>query len=148
MNRRQLRDYTFKLLFHETFYREPELDEQMETFLEQSMFPEDGQLLLVESEKEQLKERMADILDKLPEMDRKILEASEGWKPERMNRVDRTILRLACYEMDFDEEVPARVAINEAVELAKKYGGDDSPRFVNGILAKLAPEEEQPGLEL
>lgn len=67
-----------------------------------------------------------------------INEIAEGWKTERMGKVDLTILRLAVYEIRFDEDVPTSVAINEAVELAKKYGQDGSPSFVNGILAKFA----------
>ena len=55
-----------------------------------------------------------------------------------MNRIDLTILRLAVYEMKWDEEIPIGVAINEAVELAKKYSSDEGPAFVNGVLAKLA----------
>lgn len=55
-----------------------------------------------------------------------------------MGRVDLTILRLAVYEMKFDEDIPEKVAINEAVELSKKFGGDESPAFINGVLAKIA----------
>ena len=55
-----------------------------------------------------------------------------------MGKAELAILRLAVYEMVYDESVPVKVAINEAVELAKMFGGDDSPAFVNGILAKLA----------
>ena len=55
-----------------------------------------------------------------------------------MAKVDLTILRLAVFEVLYDEDVPTRVAINEAVELAKKYGGDDSPAFINGVLGKVA----------
>lgn len=55
-----------------------------------------------------------------------------------MNKADLTILRLAVYEMRWDDDIPAGVAIDEAVELAKKYSGDDGPSFVNGVLAKLA----------
>ena len=55
-------------------------------------------------------------------------------------KVELTILRLALYEMKYDEDVPVKVAINEAVELAKKFGGDDSSSFVNGILGKIAKE--------
>ena len=55
-----------------------------------------------------------------------------------MNKVDLTILRLAVYEMNWDEDVPTGVAIDEAVELAKKYSGEEGPAFVNGVLAKLA----------
>ena len=57
-----------------------------------------------------------------------------------MSKVDLTIIRLALYEILYDESVPEKVAINEAVELAKKFGGDESPSFVNGILAKLVRE--------
>ena len=77
------------------------------------------------------------IEDKLPEIDKKIEELSVGWKKERIGKVELTILRLAIYEALYDDDVPAGVAINEAIELAKKYGGDDSPSFVNGILGKL-----------
>ena len=55
-----------------------------------------------------------------------------------MGKADLAILRLSVYEMLYDEDVPVKVAINEAVELAKKYGGDESPAFVNGILGKIA----------
>ena len=64
--------------------------------------------------------------------------ASKGWKTSRMGKVDLTILRLASYEVLFDEDVPGKVAINEAVELAKKFGGDESPAFINGVLGKVA----------
>lgn len=70
-------------------------------------------------------------------MDEQIDKVASGWKTDRMGRVDLTILRLAVYEMKYDESVPVSVAINEAVELAKKYGQDESPAFINGILAKL-----------
>ena len=65
-------------------------------------------------------------------------EVAKGWKTTRMGKVDLTIIRLAVYEMKYEEDIPVKVAINEAVELAKQYGTDDSPAFVNGILAKLA----------
>lgn len=65
-------------------------------------------------------------------------EKAKGWNTARMSKVDLTILRLAVYEMKYDDSVPDRVAINEAVELAKKFGQDASSGFVNGILAKFA----------
>ena len=73
----------------------------------------------------------------IEEIDAKINEVSEGWKTGRMGKVDLTLIRLAVYEMLYEEDVPAKVAINEAVELAKQYGTDNSPSFVNGVLAKL-----------
>ena len=70
------------------------------------------------------------------ELDEKINAVAQGWKTRRMGRVELTILRQALYEMMYDSEVPEKVAINEAVDLAKKYGGRESSAFVNGVLAK------------
>ena len=69
-------------------------------------------------------------------------ETSKGWKTKRMSRVDLTALRLAVYELKFDKNVPTGMAINEAVELAKNFGGDTSGSFVNGILGKIAKDED------
>ena len=78
------------------------------------------------------------IVDKKEEIDALLNEVTEGWKTSRMNRVDLTILRLATFEIKWDDDVPTGVAINEAVELAKKYSSNEGPSFVNGILAKIA----------
>lgn len=67
-----------------------------------------------------------------------INEAAHGWKTSRMGKVDLTLIRLAVYEIKYEDDIPVGVSINEAVELAKKYGTDDSFAFVNGILAKFA----------
>lgn len=72
------------------------------------------------------------------QLDELINAASENWTMDRMPVVDRSILRLATYEMRYAEDVPVSVSINEAVNLAKEFGGDDSPRFVNGILGRIA----------
>mgnify|MGYP005879343185 CR=1 FL=1 len=82
-------------------------------------------------------DKVEKVLEKRPELDAAIDETAKGWSTRRMGKVELTILRLALFEIRFDEEVPDKVAINEAVELAKKFGGDESPAFVNGILAKL-----------
>ena len=91
-----------------------------------------------------------------PQIDSYLEEASDNWSLERMPIVDRTILRLAVYEMVYEINVPLSVTINEAVELAKRFGGeDDSPRFVNGVLGRIAkkleaasaPQEEQAATE-
>ena len=78
------------------------------------------------------------IIEKLDEIDQALNERVQGWNTERMGKVDLTILRLAVYEVIYDESIPTGVAINEAVELAKKFGQDSSPSFVNGVLAKFA----------
>jgi N utilization substance protein B len=66
-----------------------------------------------------------------------------GWKMDRLSRVDRQILRLAVFEMFFDEQTPDRVAVNEAIELAKHFGTEESGKFVNGVLGQMIKESEQ-----
>ena len=83
------------------------------------------------------------ILNSLAEIDAKIAEFSIDWEVSRMPAVDRNILRLAVYEMYFaGEKIPAGIAINEAVEIAKVYGSEDSPRFINGLLGKMVRNDE------
>lgn len=76
-------------------------------------------------------------------IDLDIVEASENWALDRMPVVDRSLLRMAAFEMRYVDEVPVSVTINEAVNLAKEFGGDDSPRFVNGILGRIATKLEE-----
>lgn len=131
MTRREIREHIFLMLFRKDFYNTDELNEQIKFYLEElekSSVEENAYLM----------ERFQAVVDKLEEIDAILSETSTGWKLNRMGKVDLTILRLAVYEMQYDEEIPIKVAINEAVELAKKFGGDDSPAFVNGVLAKLA----------
>ena len=83
----------------------------------------------------------------IEEIDEILNDYSRGWKTTRMNRVDLTALRLAVYEMKMDADVPVGVAINEAVELAKLFGGEDSGSFVNGVLGKIASGRKDSGEE-
>lgn len=85
-----------------------------------------------------IREKYGKVRDKLEEIDQLLNETAKGWKTSRMSKVDLNVLRLAVYELKYDDDVPTGVAINEAVELAKKFGGEESPAFVNGILAKIA----------
>lgn len=131
MTRRELRENTFIMLFHKEFYDVSEMKEQCTLYLEK-IAP------MSEKDEKYICDRVFDIISKIDEIDKDIDEASEGWKISRMSKIDLTIMRLAYYEMRFDETVPLQVAINEAVEIAKIYGGDNSPSFINGILGKLA----------
>ncbi len=72
------------------------------------------------------------------DIDQKIRRFAPAWPVEQIPAVDRNILRLAIFELLFDKKVPVKVAINEAVELAKKFGGDNSPKFVNGVLGSVS----------
>ena len=131
MTRRALREQVFLMLFRVEFHDAKELNEQIELYKEQ---------LEECSEKdcEYIVNKFKNIVEKLEEIDTAIGEASKGWKVSRMAKVDLALIRLAVYEMKHEEDVPVKVAINEAIELAKQYGTDDSPAFVNGVLAKLA----------
>lgn len=132
MTRRELREQVFQLLFRVEFNERDEMPEQVRLFFE-------GEEALA-SEKEQLiiTQKYDMILEKLSQIDGMIDQKAQGWKVSRMGKVDLAILRLAVYEISFDEEIPTSVAINEAVELAKKYGQEESGKFVNGVLAKFA----------
>ena len=145
MTRRELREHSFKVLFRADFYPVEEMDEQIERYfgapVEDDVTPEGTTILhdsnLSEAEQAVVTEKVKKILEKLPEIDKALEDTAEGWKVSRMGKADLTILRLAVYEMEYDEDVPMGVAVNEAVELSKKFGGDESPAFVNGILGKI-----------
>jgi N utilization substance protein B len=91
-------------------------------------------------DKKYIEDMINGILNHKSEIDEEINRISKRWKVEKMNPVDRNILRIGCYEIIFKADIPTKVSINEAVELAKKYGSEKSPAFVNGILDKLAKE--------
>ena len=159
MTRREAREHCFKMLFCQDFYPAEEKEAQLEQYFEAPEEEESGetgkeeilhQVEMGEEDRKMLEERVERIMARIPEIDSKIDAVAEGWKTRRMSKgwktsrmgkVDLSILRLAVYEILFDEDVPTGVAINEAVELAKKFGGKDAPSFVNGILARLVDKE-------
>ena len=132
MNRTELREQVFELLFRVEFNSMEEMTEQAELFTSE----EDKDLSTQDAE--YIKTKYEAIAQKLPEIDEAINKETTGWDTGRMAKVDLTIIRLAIYEIRYDDSVPTGVAINEAVELAKKFGQDGSPAFVNGVLAKFA----------
>ena len=73
----------------------------------------------------------------LEELDRKIMEASDNWRLDRMSRVDRNVMRLALFEMLYRKDIPPKVSINEAIELGKGFGAQDSGAFINGVLDRI-----------
>ena len=130
MGRSELREHIFKMVFGVEFNDIEHLDEQLELYVDQ---------LVGVSEKDRiyLLEKAKAVVEHALEIDALINEHTTGWKTSRMNKVDLSILRLAVYEMKWDEDVPVKVAINEAVELAKRFSGDEGPAFINGVLGKL-----------
>lgn len=138
MRRHEQREHIFKLLFMTQFNEEGEMPEQLSLYF-------DSLEEMTEDEQNAMKQKYDHILEKLPEIDQELNEYSQGWKTTRMNRVDLTALRLAFYEMNFDDDIPVGVAINEAVEIAKLFGGEDSGSFVNGVLGRIASGNKTPG---
>jgi N utilization substance protein B len=131
MKRRELRTCTFEVLFRCFYYNAGEMQEQTELYLDNTDEP------LTDADKQEVRDRVADVVAKLPEIDELISSRAVNWSIERMSHVDLTILRLGVYELKYDEGVPEKVAINEAVELAKTFGGENSSSFVNGVLARI-----------
>ncbi|MCB7303520.1 transcription antitermination factor NusB [Bariatricus massiliensis] len=131
MGRSELREHIFKMVFGVEFNAEEELTAQLNLYLDQL---ED----VSEKDRDYMLNKAKAVIEKLAEIDALLNASAEGWKTSRMNKVDLTILRLAVYEMRWDEDVPVKVAINEAVELSKRFSGDGGPAFINGVLGKLA----------
>ena len=135
MKRSELREHIFRMIFGYEFNSDAEMPEQMQLYFEQ-LDEEDG--VPTESEVAYIRDKALNVILKTEEIDELLNTNTKGWKTSRMNKVDLSILRLAVYEMKWDDEIPAGVAIDQAVELAKKYSGDDGPSFINGVLAKFA----------
>lgn len=129
MNRRKQREYTFRVVFsmeqNPTEVPLEDIDLHIETLgLED---PEQAALI---------KEKTKDIFEKMPEMDELIDASSDKWSIDRIAKIELALLRVAVYDIKYGE-VPVQVAINEAVELSKKYGEDKSSKFVNGVLGQI-----------
>lgn len=131
MSRREIRELIFKMIFRAEFHKEEEIAEQLRLFMD-----------TLETEKEEdrayIEEKVQDIFAHLAEIDGIIDSSAQGWKTSRMAKVELTLIRLAVYEIRYEEDIPTKVAINEAVELAKTYGEENSASFVNGVLARIA----------
>ena len=132
MKRTEMREHIFRMVFSYEFNSDQEMPQQMQLYFEQlDQEPKEEDMAYI-------RDKALNIILKFEEIDEMLNEHVTGWKTSRMNKVDLSILRLAVYEMKYDEDVPVGVAINEAVELAKKYSGDEGPAFINGVLARLS----------
>lgn len=134
MSRRELREQIFMLLFRVEFNSPEDMPQQLRLFLA------DEDRVVTEKDAVYISEKYQRIQEKLSEIDALIDSKAEKWEVSRMGKVELTVLRLAMYELLFDEEIPEGVAINEAVEIAKKYGQENSGAFVNAVLAKFAKQ--------
>lgn len=132
MGRREQREQIFKLLFRIEFNEKEDMPEQLRLFFEEAEEP------VEESDEQYITAKYNRIMEKLSRIDELLNEKAEKWTTDRMGKAELTILRLAVYEILYDQDVPTGVAINEAVELAKKFGQENGGAFVNGVLAKFA----------
>lgn len=136
MGRHEQREQLFKLLFRIEFNNLEDMPEQVKLFFQDDETEYTEQIMKI------IEERFQVVLKKVPEIDALIDEKAEGWNTDRMGKVELTILRIAVFEILFDEDIPNNVAINEAVEIAKQYGQANSGAFVNAILAKFVNVQE------
>jgi len=131
MGRHEQREQVFRLLFQVEFHDCEDMPRQMRLFLE------GNDDIASQKDADYIEARCQKVRERIPELDKLINDNTEKWDTTRMGKVELTVLRLAVYEMLFDDDIPANVAINEAVEIAKAYGQDNSGGFVNAILAKI-----------
>lgn len=141
MTRRKLREHLFKLIYLDAFRPDDEMPEQIDLYLDGAESDAEENPLeerLTEKNREFLKERWAEVNARIPEIDEILNSTAKGWKTSRFPSCDLAILRLAVFEMEYDDSIPVGVSINEAVELGKEYGGKESPAFINGVLGEIA----------
>ena len=130
MNRSAMRDLAFKFLYELETHREENLEEQMNVFFENQVIEE-------ERVKEYIQSIATGVYQKKEEINRYIIEnLKENWSIDRISKINVAILKIAIYEILYTD-VPFKVAINEAVEIAKKYSDESAPNFINGVLASI-----------
>lgn len=132
MTRREMREQLFVLLFQKEFYGEKPFGEQREIYLEAHPMEPDDRTYITE--------KLEKIGDVQKELDALISKHSREWKLDRIGKEELAILRLAVYEAVYDDDIPVGVAVNEAVELGKKYGAEGGASFINGVLGEIVNE--------
>ncbi len=131
MNRRMAREQAFLLVFEKTFH-----DESLPELIEAAQLARDLEI-------DPFAERIFRGIECEPQPIEELIEQNIiGWKKSRLSRVALALLRVAVYEMRSEEDIPISVSINEAVELAKKYGSKDDAPFINGVLGSIAKKLE------
>ena len=134
MGRRETRENAMKLLYQVQIQRD-DIEEQINRFVVEQEIKEKQDI-------EYLLDVVNGVIKNENELDNLISIHAKGWTIHRMPKVDLAIMRLTCYEIKYRKDIPVNVSINEAVEKAKKYSGDQSKTFVNGVLGKVFAELE------
>lgn len=130
MSRRSARKHIFNVIFQSEFNKEISIEEGLSTYCEEYEDCEAGDEKFIELELNGITENLAVVDDTINKF-------AVGWSVDRIAKVDLAILRLAVYEILFSDDVPNKVAVNEAIELAKEFSSDKAPTFINGVLGKV-----------
>lgn len=133
MSRKKARDNAFKCVYQLEFYENKDISKILHYCYEEN--DNDNEEILY------IEHVLNGVCDKIDEIDNLILSNLKNWTLDRIARIDLAILRLAIYEIMYMQDIPEKVSVNEAVELAKEYGNNDSKSFVNGILAKILKDK-------
>lgn len=146
MTRREIRDKIFKIVFTAEFNSSDEMEEQLELAFDSELpgDEDDDPMLYAEiadRDKEYISAKVMDIISKKDEIDETISGISQGWRLARIGKEELAILRLGVYEVVYDDSIPDKVAINEAVELAKRYCDVQASKFINALLGKLVNKD-------
>lgn len=134
MSRKLAREMAFKIIFETSFQKDEKIDELTNMLIntkdndDDNILPEDNEYII---------QITTGVKEKESELDEHIKNHLKGWTMERISKVDIAILRLAIYEILYRDDIPYKVSVNEAVELAKEYSDDSSPAFINGVLAEI-----------
>lgn len=135
MKRSERREHLFRILFSAEFCEKSEFEEQVNMYFEEHSD-------ISTAKQEDIMKVSMDLMEHLDAIDEEIGKLSKGWNISRLGKTELSILRLATYELKFDDQVPRKVAINEAVELAKKYCNEKAAPFINGILGQIGTKED------
>lgn len=136
MTKHEMREEVFKIIFGLDFHQDEDIRTTVEKYMEKSC-----DLPLSYREQERIIERAIAIGSMESELDAEINAVAKGWTTAYMGKAELNLLRIAVYEINHDVTVPDKVAVNEAMELAKLYCNDDAPRFINGLLAHFVHKE-------
>jgi N utilization substance protein B len=135
MSRRTARKHVLNILFQTEFNSDTALNDIIKTYSEEIEAIDERDLPFIQSELEGIISNSEVLVETIDA-------AATGWSVDRMSKVDATILKIAVYEMLKCDDIPDRVAVNEAVELAKEYSSDKAPKFINGVLGKVIKNRE------
>ena len=136
MTRHEIREQIFLVLFSLEFHEGENMRDLIIRYLDET-----SEIKTTDIERAEILSKTLSIADKISDLDKKLDSVSKGRPVSRIGKAELALLRLALYEMLYDDSIPSKVAVNEAVDLAKEYCGDESPAFINGILARLFKED-------